>query len=134
MKIYRPEMSYIRYSTKLKDITENPKRYYLGHRFRANMLIKASHLYQNKAGQKSWNQMYEHEKFIQDIKMQIEYHLDNLNIKYKEKDLVVKLYTNKTQEEILEDALRREREDIEFDEKWADYWEYYRNKDINDSL
>lgn len=133
MKIYRPEMSYIRYSTKLQDITENPKRYYLNYHFRARMIIKASHLYQNKAKRNSWNQMYEHEKFIQDIKMQIEYHLDNLNIKYKERDLIVKLYTNKTQEEILEDALGREKEDIEFDEKWEDYWKYLRDREIDDT-
>ena len=134
MKIYRPEMSYIRYSTKLKDITENPKRYYLNHHFRANMLIRASHLYQNKAKQKSWNQMYEHEKFIQDVKQQIEYNKYMLGLKYREKDILSKIYTSKTQKEMEEDAVAREQADLEFDEKWADYWEYYRNKDINDSL
>ena len=78
--------------------------------------------------------MYEHEKFIQNVQQQIEYNKYMLGLKYKEMDIVSKIYTKKTQKEMEEDALAREKADLEFDEKWADYWEYYRNKDINDSL
>ena len=78
--------------------------------------------------------MYQHEEFIHEVKQQIEYHHYMLDLKYKEKNIFTKIYTKKTQKEMEEDALAREKADLEFDEKWADYWEYYRNKDINDSL